>query len=145
MADSMPAVPVSLRRFLIFHLVASAAIAAAFGWEFGAGPRAAAAHLLLVAEWDVALLLAFGALAAAGPRADVAMPRSTFRILFATTCTLQVYLYALNIVSNESWDRNMTAHLVSAYAPTVWSGKEPLPVGPIGISVFAAGTALAIA
>src|SRR5207244_11782760 len=48
-------------------------------------------------------------------------------------------------VSNESWDRNMTAHLVSAFAPTVWSGKEPFPIGPIGITAFACGTLLAVA
>ena len=56
-------------------------------------------------------------------------PAVTYRFLLAVTCTLQVYLYALNVVSNLSWGRNMTAHLVSAFAPTVWSGREPFPVG----------------
>ena len=39
-----------------------------------------------------------------------------------------------------AWGRNITAHLVSAFAPTIWSGKEPFPVGAVGISVFACGT-----
>ena len=39
----------------------------------------------------------------------------------------------------------MTAHLVSAFAPTVWSGREPFPVGPIGITAFGCGTLLLIA
>jgi glucan phosphoethanolaminetransferase (alkaline phosphatase superfamily) len=33
---------------------------------------------------------------------------------------------------------------VSAFAPTVWSGREPFPVGPAGITVFAGGTFLLI-
>ena len=39
------------------------------------------------------------------------------------TCLLQTWLYVLNAISNLSWDRNMTAHLVAAFAPTIWSGK----------------------
>jgi glucan phosphoethanolaminetransferase (alkaline phosphatase superfamily) len=34
----------------------------------------------------------------------------------------------------------MTGHLLFAFAPTIWSGKEPFPVGPIGISVFLVST-----
>jgi arylsulfatase A-like enzyme len=58
----------------------------------------------------------------------------------ALTCTVQAYLYTLDAVSNVSWGRNITARLVTTFAPTVWSGKEPFPVGPIGISVFAIAT-----
>ena len=59
------------------------------------------------------------------------------RLLLAVTCTLQVYLYVLNIVSNESWDRNMTAHLVTAFLPTAWSGREAsFPVGKPGIVAY---------
>jgi membrane-anchored protein YejM (alkaline phosphatase superfamily) len=43
----------------------------------------------------------------------------------------------LNLVSNLSWGRNMTGHIVVAFAPTIWSGKEPFPVGPLGITAFA--------
>ena len=121
--------------FVGAHLLVTALVAAAFASAFGTGARAAAAHVALVAEWDLALLALVCALR---------LPRLTFRILLAITCTLQIYLYALNIVSNESWDRNMTAHLVSAFAPTVWSGKEPFPIGPIGITAFACGTLLAV-
>ena len=60
--------------------------------------------------------------------------------MFAVTCTLQIYLYTLDSISNLSWGRNVTAHLVTAFAPTIWSGKEPFPVGPVGISAFACGT-----
>src|SRR5262249_1788859 len=47
---------------------------------------------------------------------------------------------ALNIVSNMSWGRNMTGHLIVAFTPTVWSGKEPFPVGATGMTLFAGGT-----
>jgi len=122
--------------FLGVHLLVSAVVAAAFAWEFGSGPRAVVTHVLLIAEWDLALLVLLSALR---------LPRLAFRCLLAVTCTLQVYLYTLNIVSNLSWDRNITAHLVSAFAPTIWSGKEPFPIGPVGITAFAGGTLLLIA
>jgi len=61
---------------------------------------------------------------------------AVFRLLLAVTCTAQVYLYALNVISNLSWGRNMTARLVTAFAPTVWSGLEPFPVGARGIAAF---------
>jgi glucan phosphoethanolaminetransferase (alkaline phosphatase superfamily) len=110
------------------HLLFSAVVAAAFSAAFGINARAAAAHVLLLASWDFALLASVTALA---------LPRQTFRIVLALTCTLQVYLYVLNIVSYESWDRSMTVHLVTAFWPTAWSGREAsFPVGKIGISAF---------
>ena len=110
------------------HLLFSAVVAAAFSAAFGTNARAAAAHVLLLASWDFALLASVTALA---------LPRQTFRIVLALTCTLQVYLYVLNIVSYESWDRSMTVHLVTAFWPTAWSGREAsFPVGKIGISAF---------
>ncbi len=127
------------------HLLATAAVAGGFAWEFGTGGRAAASHVLVIAGWDLAVLSAVSALTDIGGRAGFTVPRQTYRVLLALTCTLQIYLYALNIVSNMSWDRNMTAHLVTAFAPTVWSGKEPFPVGPIGISLFFGGTLALIA
>src|SRR5713101_3543064 len=90
--------------FIAVHLLVSAAIAAAFAWQFGHSARTVAAHVLL-----------------------------------AATCTLQIYLYALNAISNVSWGRNITGHIVIAFFPTVWSGKEPFPVGAIGISAFVCG------
>jgi glucan phosphoethanolaminetransferase (alkaline phosphatase superfamily) len=109
------------------HLLASAAVEAAFVWKFGHNPRAIAAHVLLLAEWD----LAMAALLGSGLK---------LRLFFAVTCTLQIYLYTLNLISNLSWGRNISGHLVAAFAPTIWSGKEPFPVGALGISTFAVGT-----
>jgi membrane-anchored protein YejM (alkaline phosphatase superfamily) len=77
-------------------------------------------------------------------RARGRWPRLTFLFLLALTCTMQVYLYALNLVSNVSWGRNMTGHIVVAFAPTVWSEREPFPVGPVGITAFAVATFAAI-
>jgi hypothetical protein len=131
------------------HLVLSAAVEALFARQFGHSPRVIATHLLLVAQWDLALLFIVRATASFVPSAlrrtgrAGAWPGVTYRLLLAVTCTLQVYLYALNVVSNTSWGRNMTGHLVVAFAPTVWSGKEPFPLGAFGISAFAAGTLLA--
>jgi predicted AlkP superfamily pyrophosphatase or phosphodiesterase len=133
------------------HLLISAVGEGLFAWQFGHNPRVVATHLLLLAEWDLALFLIIKAVASFGagstrlrrgygetsPWAGLA-----YRLLLAITCTLQVYLYALNAVSNTSWGRNMTGHLVVAFAPTVWSGKEPFPLGAVGISVVAIGTLL---
>src|SRR5688572_31535301 len=90
------------------------------------------------------LLAVVGALAARRSRPGI-WPGRTFQVLLAVTCALQVYLYALNVVSHLSWGRNITAHLISAFAPTVWSGREPFPVGPAGIVAFAGATLLAAA
>jgi glucan phosphoethanolaminetransferase (alkaline phosphatase superfamily) len=117
---------------LAIHLIVSAAAAAALAWDAGYGLRAVAAHMLVVAEWDLVLVLLAG----------VRLPRAAFTFMLAVTCTLQISLYALNVVSTLWWDRNMTAHLVWAFAPTVWSGREPFPVGPIGITVFGSGALL---
>jgi glucan phosphoethanolaminetransferase (alkaline phosphatase superfamily) len=124
----------SLPILIGVHVLISALVEALFAREFGHHPRVIAAHVLLVAEWDLALLLIVTAIAAfvSGDR----WPGLTYRVLLAITGTLQVYLYALSAVSNTSWGRNITGHLVAAFAPTVWSGKEPFPVGPIGITVF---------
>ncbi len=126
--------------FIGLHLLASTAAAAAFAWHFGQGWRAVAAHVLLLAEWDLTWLAIVTAAAAVGAREGARWPGQTFRLALAATGTLQVYLYALNAVSNMSWGRNISGHLVAAFFPTVWSGREPFPVGPAGISLFAAGT-----
>ena len=130
----------SLRRLLAFvalHLVVSAAIAAFFAWRFSHNPLAAASHVLLLAEWDLALVALLSVLSTVS---QARWPIGACRALMAITCTLQVYLYTLDAVSNLSWGRNITGRLVTAFAPTVWSGKEPFPVGPLGISIFAIAT-----
>jgi hypothetical protein len=125
------------------HVCLSAAAQAAFTWQFGHNPRAIATHVLVIAEWDL-VLLAVCRVAALSSLRVAAGADALFRLLLAVMCTAQVYLYALNVISNLSWGRNMTAHLVAAFAPTVWSGREPFPVGARGITAFGLGT-LAVA
>jgi hypothetical protein len=122
------------------HLLLSAAIDGVLAWRFGHSARAVAAHILLLAEWDLMLLAVLSAAVAFSSHAGARRARLSWRILLAVTCTLQAYLYALNVVSNLSWGRNMTGHLVYAFAPTMWSGREPFPTGAAGISLFACGT-----
>src|SRR5690349_10095070 len=132
-----------LPLFLALHLLASAAVAGVFASQFSHNPHAILSHLIVLAVWDamlVALLSMFVSVSAAGAR----WPFLTYRIAMALTCTLQIYLYALDGVSNASWGRNITGHLVLAFAPTVWSGREPFPVGALGISAFACGTLVAM-
>jgi glucan phosphoethanolaminetransferase (alkaline phosphatase superfamily) len=125
-------------------VLVSAAIDAAFAWQFAQGARTIAAHVLLIAEWDLALAVASAAFASLGRRSG-AMARGVFLLLFTVSATAQVCLYAIDAVSNLSWGRNVTAHLVIAFAPTVWSGREPFPVSAVGISAFVLGTFLALA
>lgn len=115
---------------VVAHLFASAAAAAGFAWRFGHAPQTVASHLLLVIEWD--LLIVAVAQAARWRRAATVA-------LFALTFTAQTLLYALDAIGNASWGRNVTLKLVAAFAPTVWSGREPFPVGKIGITLFIVG------
>ena len=57
----------SRRVFVLIalHVCLSAAGQAVFTWQFGQNPRAIATHLLVVAEWDLALLAACRARCAA--------------------------------------------------------------------------------
>lgn len=128
---------------LVIHLGLTAAVQAAFAWRFGQNPRVIGTHLLVIAAWDFALLAALRVVELARPRA-AAWVGIAFRLLLAVTCTMQVYLYALNLISNLSWGRNITAHLVVSFAPTVWLGREPFPIGASGITAFGLGT-LAVA
>jgi glucan phosphoethanolaminetransferase (alkaline phosphatase superfamily) len=131
-----------LQTLIGIHLTATTVIAALFAWRFGHAVHGIAAHVLFLAEWDFMLAAIFTALSAWHPRAEARRAGLALMAVMAVTCTLQVYLYALNLVSNLSWGRNITGHLVFAFAPTVWSGKEGFPVGRTGISVGAAGTFL---
>jgi glucan phosphoethanolaminetransferase (alkaline phosphatase superfamily) len=124
------------------HLLISGAVEALFAGYFGHSPRAVATHVLLIAEWDLALYLIVKAIASFARSGT--WPGVVFRLLFALTWTLQVYLYALSAVSNASWGRNITGHLVVAFAPTVWSGKEPFPLEAPGITVFTLGSLVAM-
>src|SRR2546426_4298914 len=130
--------------FIGLHLLVSAVVAAAFAWQFARNWRAVAAHVLLLAEWDLTLLSVVSALGAFSSNECANWPRLAYRLLLAATCTLQMYLYALNAVSNVSWGLNMTGHLVTAFFPTVWSGKEAFPVGAAGIILFAGGTLIVL-
>src|SRR5436190_1051241 len=103
-----------LPGFIGFHLLVSAAAAAVFAWQFGHGPRAVAAHILVLAEWDLALPAVLTAFAVFISRPGC-WARLTYRVVLAATCTLQVYLYALNVVSNVSLGRNIPARLVSVF------------------------------
>ena len=107
------------------HLILSEVVAGVFAWRFGQNPRVVLSHLLLVAEWDCVLLM---------------LPAAACRWLLTITCSLQAYLYVLDAVSNASWGRNVTGHLVVAFAPTVWSGREGFPIGKPGITLFFGGT-----
>jgi glucan phosphoethanolaminetransferase (alkaline phosphatase superfamily) len=98
---------------------------------------------LLLAEWDLTLVALAGALIVCRPRLQ-RWAGGLFRVALIATVTAQLYLYTLNAVSNASWGRNINAHLVSAFAPTIWSGTEPFPVGPRGITALALGIVLIV-
>ena len=121
------------------HLALSAAVAAAFVFYFGHSRFAIATHVVLLAEWDALVLLAMGTAVAFLRPHRVEWALVACRFLPAATFTLQIYLYALNVVSNAFWSRNITGHLVTAFAPTVWSGKEPIPLGATGIAICVLG------
>jgi glucan phosphoethanolaminetransferase (alkaline phosphatase superfamily) len=124
--------------FVALHVLLSGAVEAVFVWKFGHSPRAIAAHMTVVAEWDLTALAVARAVGIVSPGGK-AWQRRALPVILGLTCTLQVYLYSLNLVSNAGWGRNMTARLVVAFAPTVWSGREPFPVGQAGIIIFLCG------
>jgi glucan phosphoethanolaminetransferase (alkaline phosphatase superfamily) len=122
------------------HLTASCAIAWLFAWRFGHAPQGIAGHLFLLTLWDLMLVAVASAIVTSRPQIGPRRAGLVVMVLLAATCTLQTYLYALSTISNLSWGRNMTGHLVVVFAPTVWAGKEPFPLGKAGISAFALGT-----
>src|SRR4051794_27274609 len=103
-----------LPTLIAVHLLGTVTTAALFAWLFGQNPRAVTAHLLVFAEWDLTLAAALIAFAwsGSGPR----LTALAGRLMIAATCLLQTWLYVLNAISNLSWDRNVTAHLVAAFA-----------------------------
>lgn len=130
-------------RLLVFvgvHLALGGAVATAFAAAFGKSFHPVAGHLGVVALWDVVLLGILAATVGVVPPARAVWSRVLCALLPAVTLSLQVYLYVLNLVSNLSWGRNITAHLVASFAPTIWAGREPFPIGRVGISVFVLGT-----
>jgi arylsulfatase A-like enzyme len=90
----------------------------------------------VLVEWDALLLLLLGTLVAVQPRRRTVW---ACRLLPAATLTCQILLYALNVVSNVFWGRNITGHLVAAFAPTVWSGRESFPIGAAGMGFLVLG------
>jgi arylsulfatase A-like enzyme len=126
-------------RFVGIHLLLSGAVAAAFVREFGHRWFAVATHVLVLAEWDALVLLTLGLIVAFTRQHRIRWARAACALLFAATFTFQVYLYALDAVSNAFWGRNITGQLVVSFLPTVWSGKEPIPVGAAGIALFTFG------
>ena len=97
----------------------------------GTAPASVAAHVLLVAEWDLVLRRRrWGRWLALRLASPGAWPGLTYRILLAVTCTLQVYLYALNVVSNRSWGRNMTGHLSWRSRPQCGRARSRFRSGP---------------
>ena len=83
------------------HILVSAAAAAGFAWQFGQSPRVVASHVLLVGEWDLALLAILSAVVAL-TRARGHWPRLTSVSARAHLRDAGL-LYALNLVSNLSW------------------------------------------
>lgn len=122
------------------HLVLGGAVAAAFAVAFGRSWHPVAGHVAMLAGWDLVSLALLGSAVAVVPARWRRWTRAACAALPALTVTVQVYLYTLNLVSNLSWGRNITGHLVWSFAPTVWSGREPFPVGRVGISAFVLGT-----
>src|SRR5665213_609000 len=131
--------------FIGIHLLTSGVVATAFARQFGQRWLAVPAHVLVVAEWDALLLLVLATLIAFLPERGLIWARVACRVLPAATFTFQIYLYALDAVSNAFWGRNITGHLVVSFVPTVWSGKEPLPVSAAGIGIFTAGVLASMA
>jgi glucan phosphoethanolaminetransferase (alkaline phosphatase superfamily) len=132
-----------LARLLAMHLLVSAGMSSLFAWRFSYNAQAVAGHAVILAGWSLTLAIACGAFVAV--RTNARWPLRAYRLLLTLTWTAQIFLYALNLISNLSWGRNITSRLVTAFAPTVWSGREPFPVGPLGIVVFACGTLLTMA
>src|SRR5262245_51935782 len=86
--------PTRLPLLIGVHVLVSALVEAIFAQQFGHHPRVIASHVLLVAEWDLALLLIVTAIAAFVP--GDRWPGLSYRVLLAVTGTLQMYLYALS-------------------------------------------------
>ncbi len=120
---------------LPIHLIASVVVATAFTFFFAHSASTIATHSLLVAEWDLLIVALVRARA----------PRWLTVPLVAATITGQALLYALDAIGNLAWGRNVTLRLVAAFAPTVWSGKEPFPIGRLGITIFLCTTFLCAA
>lgn len=121
--------------FIAIHLFVTTLIAFAFAFKFGHAPSTVASHLVLVAEWDLLLLMLWRA---------VRWRRAVPVALFSATFAAQTWLYVLDAIGYGSWGRTVTWRLVSAFAPVMWSGKEPFPVGRPGIVLFLGGPLVAM-
>lgn len=126
------------------HLLLSGAVAGVFAVALGRSWHPVAGHVLLLAGWDLVVLGLLGTIVAVAPVSGRRWTRLACAVLPALTVVTQIYLYTLNLVSNLSWGRNISGHLVASFIPTVWSGREPFPVGRVGISVCVLGTLAAM-
>src|SRR5471030_3262550 len=102
--------------FVFAHLLVSGLTAFAFMRAFGHRKFAVVMHVIVLAGWDVLLLLFLGALVAYAPPRRTAWVTRACAWLPAATFTLQIYLYALNVISNAFWGRNITLRLLAAFA-----------------------------
>ena len=126
------------------HVLLSGAVAGAFAVAFGRSWHPVAGHVVLVAGWDLVLLGLLGSSVVLMPGRGRRWTRLACAVLPALTMATQIYLYTLNLVSNLSWGRNISGHLVASFTPTVWSGREPFPVGRVGITACVLGTLVAM-
>ncbi len=124
--------------FVAAHLGLTALAAAAFAWRFGQTLWPVAAHVALVAEWDAVIVGVLALLIAMCPT-RVRWTRVACAVLTAATFSVQLQLYVLDLISNLSWGRNISGALVSAFAPTVWYGREAFPAGPLAARAFVFG------
>jgi len=115
---------------ITIHLLLTAAIAAAFAWRFDHAWVAVFSHVLLVAEWDLLILML---------ARSVRWPRAVSVALVGATFAAQTWLYALDAIAFTSWGRTVTWRIVTAFAPVMWSGKEPFPVARPGMTLFLLG------
>ena len=79
------------RRLLTFiglHLLVSAGVSEVFAWRYSHNALAAGAHVLLLAEWDLALVALFRVFTAQASQAR--WPLMALRTLMTLTCTPQV-------------------------------------------------------
>ncbi|MGE3190589.1 MAG: sulfatase-like hydrolase/transferase [Vicinamibacterales bacterium] len=125
------------------HLLLSGAVMAWMIWRFELTAWALPSHLLLLGLSDAALLAGLALVAASPARRGRRSAVAACRVLPAALVTAQAWLYVLNIGSNLFWGRNISGALVLAFAPSVLTGAELLPVGPAGIAAVVLASAVA--
>jgi hypothetical protein len=110
----------SLFLLIAAHVLFSGAIATVFAHRFDQDSQEIAGHILLIAEWDLAIAAMLIALAKVRLKASWA----AFCSLLIVTSTLQVYLYALDAISNASWARERCGRGKSAFRSASWESRR---------------------